>query len=81
MLCGCPVIASPAGAIPEACGDAATYAGVDDAPAWREAILGLRDDRAARSSMIDAGYRRATRFTWNAAGARLLQLLDRMTVQ
>jgi len=81
MLCGCPAIVSPAGAIPEACGDAATYAGVDDPLAWQEAILNMRDDHAARSSKIDAGYRRASRFTWKASGASLLQLLDRMSLR
>jgi glycosyltransferase involved in cell wall biosynthesis len=54
---------------------------VDDPLAWQEAILSLRDDHAARSSKIDAGYRRAARFTWKASGARLLQLLDRLSLQ
>lgn len=78
MLCGCPVIASPAGAIPEACGDAAVYADVDDPRAWRDAILAMRGDCAQRSGRIEAGHRRASGFTWRASGSRLFGLLDRL---
>lgn len=78
MLCGCPVIASAAGGIPEACGDAAIYADVDNPRAWREAILAMRGDHAARSARIEAGRRRASGFTWRASGERLLGVLDRL---
>lgn len=80
MLCGCPVIASPAGAIPEACGDAAVYAGVDDPRAWQLAMLEMRGNEALRRGRIEAGYRRAAPFTWQSSGARLLALLDRISM-
>ncbi|MDB5723772.1 MAG: hypothetical protein JWQ16_526 [Novosphingobium sp.] len=78
MLCDCPVVASPAGAIPEVCGDAVLYAGVDDPAAWREAVLQLRDDRVLRQRKIAEGRARAGRYTWQAAGARLMALIDGM---
>ena len=79
MLCDCPVIASPAGAIPEVCGDAVLYAGVDDPAAWRAAIVRLRDDRKLRQRKIAEGRLRAGPYTWAAAGERLMGLIVPMT--
>lgn len=70
MTCGCPVVAAPAGAIPEVCRDAVVYAGVDDADEWAGAILALRSP-ALRYAKVAAGYARARDFTWAAAGVRL----------
>ncbi len=78
MLCDCPVVASPAGAIPEVCVDAVSYAGVDDPIAWRDAFIALREDEGLREAKIAAGRRRARQFTWAASGSMLLDLVDRM---
>jgi glycosyltransferase involved in cell wall biosynthesis len=76
MLCGCPVIVSPAGAIPEACGDAAIYAGTDRPGEWSEAINDLRTDPQLRASKIAQGHRRAAHFTWQNAGNRLMSVIN-----
>lgn len=76
MLCGCPVIVAPAGAIPEACGNAALYAGTDSPAEWRAAIEALRADPVLRGRMIVEGYRRARGFTWSRAGAQLMEVID-----
>ncbi|MBX9663162.1 glycosyltransferase family 1 protein [Novosphingobium sp.] len=70
MLCGCPVIAAPCGAVPEICGDAALYADPDDPAAWRAALSDL-----PRSAFIAAGHARAARYTWARAGRDLLTAL------
>ncbi|KUR70385.1 hypothetical protein AQZ52_16260 [Novosphingobium fuchskuhlense] len=67
MLCGCPVIAAPCGAVPEVCGDAARYADPDDPAAWRAALAGL-----PRADLVTAGRAQAGRYTWARAGQRLL---------
>ncbi|MEG3164803.1 glycosyltransferase family 1 protein [Sphingomonas sp. PB2P19] len=74
MLCGCPVVAAPAGAIPEVCRDAVVYAGVDDAREWVDAVLALQSP-GLRYAKIAAGHARAGRFTWAAAGVRLAGIL------
>ncbi len=70
MLCGCPVIAAPCGAVPEICGDAALYADPDDPAAWRAALRDL-----PRGTLIAAGRLRAARYTWARAGRDLLAAL------
>lgn len=75
MLSGCPVVASPAGAIPEVCGDAALYAGVDDPAGWRDAFRTLRSDPWLRECKIVKGHQRASRFTWRAAGEQLMDVV------
>lgn len=80
MLCGCPVVAAPAGAVPEVCRDAVLYAGLDDADDWTTAVLALRDD-AVRAAKVAAGRERAGAFTWAAAGIRLARLLESLLVR
>lgn len=75
MLCGCPVVAAPAGAIPEICRDAVTYAGMDDAAQWAAATRALRI-LGVRAAKIAAGQARAARFTWAAAGRALAAALQ-----
>lgn len=74
MLCRCPVIAAPCGAVPEVCGAAALMADPDDPTAWLEQI-GALEDPATRATMVAAGLARAGRYTWVGAGRNLLNLL------
>jgi len=73
MLCGCPVIAAPCGAVPEVCGNAARYADPDDPEAWRRALGALLT--GPRERLIAAGQVRAARYTWARAGQALFDLL------
>jgi glycosyltransferase involved in cell wall biosynthesis len=75
MRLGCPALVAPAGAMPEVCRDAASYADTDDPADWVRGILKLAHDAAHRRAKVAAGLRRAEDFTWARAGALLL---DRM---
>lgn len=72
MLCGTPAVVAPAGALPEVCRDAALYADVDDPDSWNRAILALAPDGPLFARKVEDGLERARRFTWAAAGERLL---------
>lgn len=74
MLCGCPVVAAPAGAMSEVCRDAVLYAGLDTPNEWAAAVDALADPDV-RAEKIAAGRARAARFTWSAAGSALARLL------
>jgi glycosyltransferase involved in cell wall biosynthesis len=73
MLCGCPVIAAPCGAVPEICGDAVSYADPDDPAAWRNALRALR--AGPRAEVVAAGRAQAERYTWKRAGHALFDVL------
>jgi glycosyltransferase involved in cell wall biosynthesis len=75
MLCGCPVVAAPAGAVPEICRDAILYAGMDDPAGWSEQIRALGERPGLRGAKITAGLARADAFRWRNAGLRLVEML------
>ncbi|MCC2976611.1 glycosyltransferase family 4 protein [Sphingomonas sp. PL-96] len=75
MLCRCPVLAAPGGAIPEIGRDAICYAGMDDPADWAEQIRRLGERPELRAAKIAAGLERAEAFRWEAAGLKLSKLL------
>lgn len=70
MLCGCPVVVAPGGAVPEICRDAVRYADVDDVAGWAQAIATV-DAGKAQLAMA-----RAERFTWARAGETLARVVS-----
>ncbi|RZK39470.1 MAG: glycosyltransferase family 1 protein, partial [Hymenobacter sp.] len=69
MLCRCPVIASPGGAIPEICRNVIDYADVDDADGWADAISSV--NRESFDLKTQAAHDRGWSFTWANAGLSL----------
>lgn len=76
MALGLPVVAAPCGALPEVCGDAALYADPDDPAAWVQALTSVASGPDLRRDMVAKGRRRAASMTWDAAAARLLDILS-----
>ena len=64
MAAGCPVVASPGGALPEVLGDAAWIVPFGDVAGWARAVFTLHRDVGRRRALVDAGRARAARFTW-----------------
>jgi len=64
MRCGCPVITTRGGSIPEIAGDAAWYFDPDDWTKLGELIKQVRGDHAARAALIARGRQRAELFSW-----------------
>jgi glycosyltransferase involved in cell wall biosynthesis len=77
MWCGCPVVASRAGAVPEVCGDAALWFDAARPESLGEAVAGLADDPTLRARVVAAGHARVQQFSWDAAARRLLGFLPR----
>lgn len=75
MAAGCPALVAPCGALPEVCGEAALAVPPHDPAAWADAVVALREDPMRRARLVDAGQAQARRFTWAAAGDRLLDEL------
>jgi glycosyltransferase involved in cell wall biosynthesis len=76
MMCGCPIIASNTGAIPEITGGAALLAAPFDAPAFADAIDRLLGDEALSTSLRTRGLARARAFTWSRSAAETLRVIE-----
>jgi glycosyltransferase involved in cell wall biosynthesis len=76
MWCGCPVIAAPAGAVPEVCGEAALWFDATRPPSLGEAVARLAAEPDLRARLAELGRARTAIFSWDAAARRLLGCLD-----
>ncbi|MEG3663272.1 glycosyltransferase family 1 protein [Celeribacter halophilus] len=72
MFCGCPVIATTGGAVPEVCGDAAIYADPEEPDEWVAAMEKLAVDTSLCNDLSRRGSVRAAGFTWERAAKVLL---------
>jgi glycosyltransferase involved in cell wall biosynthesis len=76
MSCGCPVIASTAGAIPEIAGEAAVPCDPRDQAAWTRTIDALQDDARQLADLSVRGRVRASQFTWRRAAQKIVSILS-----
>jgi glycosyltransferase involved in cell wall biosynthesis len=72
LNCGCPVITTPEGSMPEVLGDAVDYAGADDAGAWADAIMAYVREPGRRAIALSKGQPVAASKTWARAADALL---------
>ena len=75
MACGCPVIASTGGAIPEVCGDAAILLDPSDVPKWAETIAAFESDDSLIEQYSQKGRIRAADFVWKETAREILKLI------
>ncbi len=76
MACGCPVVASRTGALPEIAGDAAVYCDPHDPEGIGQAILDLVSDRELHQSQVEKGLERARLFTWERCARETLAVIE-----
>lgn len=72
MGCGTPVLTSTTSSLPEVAGDAALLVEPTDLEAIAEGLWRLVSDVPCRSTLVQRGLERVTRFTWPAAARALL---------
>ena len=65
MACGCPVICSNTSSMPEVAGDAAILVSPKDELALTEAINNAMEDKELSQQLIESGYSRAKKYSWN----------------
>jgi glycosyltransferase involved in cell wall biosynthesis len=76
MACGCPVVASRAGAIPEVSDGAALLFDPHNPEEMAAAIRSMVSDTELRQTYIAKGLVRAKEFTWHRCALETLQLLE-----
>jgi glycosyltransferase involved in cell wall biosynthesis len=84
MACGTPVVAARAGGLPEVVEDGKTgfLCDPEDAEAFATAVDRLLKDPALARRMGEAGRRRVLeRFSWESAGARILEIYERAAAE
>ncbi|MCA1490362.1 glycosyltransferase family 4 protein [Ensifer sp. NBAIM29] len=75
MANGCPVIVSNRASLPEICAGAALYASPDDAEAWFDRFMRVRNMPDVRETMIGLGRARASSFQWRTSAVRYLEAM------
>jgi len=71
MAAGVPVVATAAGGVPEAVGEAAVLIAVGDGDALAAGLARLLDDAGERARLVAAGHRQVARFSWATCAAGL----------
>lgn len=79
MHCGCPVVSSDRGSLPEVAGEAAILLAPEDPAAWCSALLRVISHSDERASQIMAGYRQADKFTWQRAAMQTLAVYQQVS--
>jgi glycosyltransferase involved in cell wall biosynthesis len=74
MHCGCPIVASDGGSLPEVVGEAGLLISPDSPADWAVALARVLDDRDERSRLVAAGRVQARRFTWRHTAEQTLAL-------
>jgi glycosyltransferase involved in cell wall biosynthesis len=64
MACGCPVVVSSAGSLPEVAADAALVVEPSDPAALADAVRRILTERDTRTKLVERGLRRAAEFSW-----------------
>jgi glycosyltransferase involved in cell wall biosynthesis len=70
--CGCPVLCSSGGALPEIAGAGAAVENSWSPEDWSERIQGLLGDSSNLEALRKAGFRREKEFTWEETARRTL---------
>jgi glycosyltransferase involved in cell wall biosynthesis len=74
FACGCPVITTALGSIPEVAGDAALYIDPHDPAQLADALIRIQQPEV-RNPLIQHGFERVKQFRWEAMAQTLADLL------
>ncbi len=81
MACGCPVIVSHRGSLPEVVGDAALLIDPQDLDSLVGALRAVEETPSLRAALIQKGLERAQQFTWTATATKTLALYNEITAR
>ncbi|AGX88150.1 glycosyltransferase [Candidatus Symbiobacter mobilis CR] len=76
MACGCPVITTRKGSIPEVAGDAVLYVDPEDTASMKR-VLKLVEKPPTRKQYVDLGLQRAARYSWGKMAEEVRAVLER----
>ena len=79
MHCGCPVVVSDRGSLPEVVGDAGIILDPDDVEQWAETLVLVLTNQEVRKSLVSAGSTQAKKFSWQKTAEATLKLYNLVT--
>ena len=81
MACGCPVIASNCSSLPEVAGDAGLFIDPHDADGLAQAMRRMVTEPALREQLMEKGFERVQRFSWDRAAQETLQVYRKVEAE
>lgn len=78
MHCGCPVIVSDRGSLPEIVGAAGIILPPENAQSWAAALTQVLSDEEKRGKMKTAGLQQAKKFRWETAAMQTLEIYQQV---
>jgi glycosyltransferase involved in cell wall biosynthesis len=79
MQCGCPVIVSDRGSLPEIVGEAGIILDPDAVDDWAESLVAVLASQEVRENLIRAGNSQAKKFSWQKTAKATLELYKLVT--
>lgn len=74
MACGCPVIASKTGALPEIAGDAAAFIDPYDIKEMSDTMNKVLTNENFRQELIEKGYKQVKNFSWDKCATEIIEV-------
>lgn len=81
MACGCPVVTSNISSMPEVAGDAALLCDPASVESISEAIASVLNTDSLRDKLRQAGFARASAFTWEKTAADMERVFDAVSAR
>lgn len=76
MACGCPVVVSNVGSLPEVVGNAGVLANPYDIDKWVDAIHNILRNDGVREDLINKGLERAKMFSWKKMAKETVKVYE-----
>ncbi|MBI2664976.1 glycosyltransferase family 4 protein [Candidatus Woesearchaeota archaeon] len=76
MRCGCPVVCSNAGALPEVTGGAARLVQVNDVQGYAAAMKEIIDSKKTAASMKKKGLVNAKKYSWEKSAEKIIEVYE-----
>ncbi|MEK7502042.1 MAG: glycosyltransferase family 1 protein [Patescibacteria group bacterium] len=78
MACGCPVITTKEGSIPEVAGDAAFYTDAYDSDKIAKDITEVFEDEKLRKEFSAAGFKQSGKFSWKKTAEQTVRAYEKV---
>lgn len=78
MACGCPVITSKEGSLPEVAGNAAYYVDAYDVKSISEGIKKVFEDEGLGKELSEKGLKQVEKFSWKITASQTLQVYEKV---